>query len=149
MRTDNAQAGAESQSGSLAAWFGGEERVEHAFANFGRNAAACVGNGDSEISPGGQCDIRKRLIGIKVHCVGMNAKGSFICNRVTGVNRKVHHDLADLSLVAHHRGQVGLDFGFQFDKRRQCVPQDRDHVRNNLIDMQSNVLSFAATSEGQ
>src|ERR1700737_3853324 len=43
---DNVVTQRETKTGSLAGWFGREERIEHFFPHFGRNAAAVVANRD-------------------------------------------------------------------------------------------------------
>src|SRR6266404_1334343 len=141
--------GRQSQSCSLAGFFGGKKRLKNMLLGFFIHSDARVGNGQYNVGAWQEERHTARLTFSQSHAGSFDQEHSAFGHRISGIDNQVHDDLFDLALVRLDAADCGIEVRSQIDMRAYQPLQHFSHIRYQKIQGQDVGLKNLLAAEGQ
>ncbi len=120
---------------ALADRLGGEERLEHLVADFGRHAAAGVADRQHHIGAGPHLGIGLGIGLVEHDVAGLQQQLAAVRHRVAGVDRHVEHGIGELRRIDMGDGDAAFENGLDLDLLAQRRPQQLGDVLHRAVDV--------------
>ena len=144
---DDTVDGGQSEPGSVAAGFGGEERLEEMLDGFFVHAGAGIGHGQLHIGAG--LATRRRVLSVEAGVGGAEEEPAAVRHGITRVDRQVEQHLVHLAGIGHDQIERRIEVGLEQDILADEPLQHALRAGDQGVEFEWARLADLAAAEGE